>query len=307
LTALEDDAAVYKLRDDLAIVVSVDFFNPIVKDAYLYGQIAAANSLSDVYAMGARPILAMNIVCFPARSMKLDFLDDILRGSRDKINEAGALLVGGHTVIDPKEVKYGLSVTGVVHPEKILRKGGLNAGDRLILTKALGSGIINNAMNGGLLDDETELAVARAMASLNKKASEIALQVGVHACTDVTGFGLSGHLLEMTKESQGVGVEIESSALRLFPRVEEFAKAGLIPPGTQRNRKYQKDRVSLSAEIPDWKQWILFDAQTSGGLVLSVSSGKADRLLDELHAQGVDQAAVIGRAVEDPGGKIVVL
>jgi selenide,water dikinase len=307
LTALEDDAAVYKLRDDLAIVVSVDFFNPIVKDAYLYGQIAAANSLSDIYAMGAKPILSMNIVCFPARSMKLDFLDDILRGSRDKINEAGALLVGGHTVIDPKEVKYGLSVTGVVHPEKILRKGGLNAGDRLILTKALGSGIINNAMNGGLLDDETELAVARAMASLNKKASEIALQVGVHACTDVTGFGLSGHLLEMTKESQGVGVEIESSALRLFPRVEEFAKAGLIPPGTQRNRKYQKDRVSLSAEIPDWKQWILFDAQTSGGLVLSVSSGKADRLLDELHAQGVDQAAVIGRAVEDPGGKIVVL
>jgi selenide,water dikinase len=307
LTALEDDAAVYKLRDDLAIVVSVDFFNPIVKDAYLYGQIAAANSLSDVYAMGARPILAMNIVCFPARSMKLDFLDDILRGSRDKINEAGALLVGGHTVIDPKEVKYGLSVTGVVRPEKILRKGGLNAGDRLILTKALGSGIINNAMNGGLLDDETELAVARAMASLNKKASEIALQVGVHACTDVTGFGLSGHLLEMTKESRGVGVEIESSALRLFPRVEEFAKAGLIPPGTQRNRKYQKDRVSLSAEIPDWKQWILFDAQTSGGLVLSVSSGKADRLLNELHAQGVDQAAVIGRAFEDPGGKIVVL
>lgn len=235
---MEDDAAVYKLREDLAIAVSVDYFNPIVREAYLYGQIAAANALSDIYAMGAKPIIALNIVCFPAASMGLGVLEDVLRGSVDKLREAGTLLVGGHTVIDPKEIKYGLSVTGIVHPEKMLRKGGLKVGDKLILTKALGTGIINNALEGRMLDESTQSQVAQSMATLNKKASEVALEARIRACTDITGFGLAGHLLEMIRESKGVGIELHSSSPPLFPRVEEFAKTGLIPPGSKRNRKF---------------------------------------------------------------------
>ena len=306
LAGVEDDAAVYKLREDLAIVVSVDYFNPIVREAYLYGQIAAANALSDIYAMWAKHIIALNIVCFPAASMDLRVLEEVLRGSSDKLREAGVLLVGGHTVIDPKEIKYGLSVTGIVHPEKILRKGGLKVGDKLILTKALGTGIINNALKGGLLDENTQSEVAQSMATLNKRASEIALKASIRACTDVTGFGLVGHLLEMIKGSKDTGVEVDSSSLRLFPRVEEFAKAGLIPPGTRRNRKFQEEQVSFSKDIPDWKQWVLFDAQTSGGLILSVPAQEAGWLLERLHAGGVKEASVIGQVVEEPRGKIVV-
>jgi len=303
---VEDDAAVYKLREDLAIVVSVDYFNPIVREAYLYGQIAAANALSDIYAMGAKPIIALNIVCFPAASMGLDVLEDVLRGSSDKLREAGVLLVGGHTVIDPKEVKYGLSVTGIVHPEKMLRKGGLKVGDKLILTKALGTGIINNALKGGMLDKNTESQVAQSMATLNKKASEIALEAGIRTCTDVTGFGLAGHLLEMIKGSEDAGVEIDSSSLHLFPKVEDFAKTGLIPPGSQRNRKFYQDKVSFSKAIPEWKQWIMFDAQTSGGLILSAPAQTTGSLLRRLHEEGVEEASVIGKVVGDREGKIVI-
>jgi selenide,water dikinase len=306
LAGVEDDAAVYKLREDLAIVVTVDYFNPIVREAYLYGQIAAANALSDIYAKGAKPIIALNIVCFPAASMDLLTLEEVLRGGSEKLREAGVLLVGGHTVIDPSEIKYGLSVTGIVHPEKMLRKGGLKAGDMLILTKALGTGIINNAMKGGMLDEHTESEVTLSMATLNKRASEIALEANVHACTDVTGFGLAGHLLEMIRESKGVGIEVDSASLRLFPRVDEFAKARLIPPGTRRNRKYQEGCVSFSKEIPDWMQWILFDAQTSGGLILSVPASEAEWSLERLHAEGVKEAAIIGHVVGEPRGKILV-
>jgi selenide,water dikinase len=303
---VEDDAAVYKLREDLAIVVSVDYFNPIVREAYLYGQIAAANALSDIYAMGAKPIIALNIVCFPAASMGLGVLKDVLRGSSDKLREAGTLLVGGHTVIDPKEIKYGLSVTGIVHPEKMLRKGGLKVGDKLILTKALGTGIINNALKGGMLDESTQSQVAQSMATLNKRASEVALEASIRACTDVTGFGLAGHLLEMIKGSKDAGVEIDSSSLRLFSKVEDFAKAGLIPPGSQRNKKFYQEKVSFSKAVPEWKQWIMFDAQTSGGLILSAPAQTTDSLLRRLHEEGVEEASVIGKVVEDREGRIVV-
>ena len=306
LAGVGDDAAVYRLREDLAIVVSVDYFTPIVKEAYLYGQIAAANALSDIYVMGAKPIIALNIVCFPAASMDLLTLEEVLRGSSDKLKEAGVLLVGGHTVIDPKEIKYGLSVTGTVDPKRMLTKGGLKVGDRLILTKALGTGIINNALKGGLLDAGTELEVAQSMATLNKRASEVAQEAGVHACTDVTGFGLVGHLLEMIRESEDVGLEVHFSSLPLFPRVEEFAEAGLIPPGSQRNRKFYQEKVSFSKDIPECKQWIVFDAQTSGGLILSIPEEETDRLLERLHAQRVKEAAVIGHVVREPKGEIMV-
>jgi selenide,water dikinase len=297
---------VYRLREDLAIVVSVDYFTPIVKEAYLYGQIAAANALSDIYAMGAKPVIALNIVCFPAASMDLLMLEEVLKGSSDKLKEAGVLLVGGHTVIDPREIKYGLSVTGIVDPKRMLTKGGLEAGDKLILTKALGTGIINNALKGGMLDVDTELEVAQSMTALNKRASEIAQEAGVHTCSDVTGFGLAGHLLEMIRESEDVGIKVDFSSLPLFTRVEEFAEAGLIPPGSQRNREFYQERVSFSEDILEWKRWIVFDAQTSGGLVLSIPEEETDWLLGRLHKEGMKEAAVIGHVVGEPKGEIMV-
>jgi len=278
LTGMEDDAAIYKLREDLAVIATVDFFTPIVKEAYIYGQIAAANALSDVYAMGGKPIAAMNIVCFPAASMDLSMLKEVLRGGADKLKDANVALVGGHSVIDPKEIKYGLSVTGIIDPRRMLTKGHLEVGDKLILTKALGCGIINNALKGGMVDQETQDEVAKSMATLNKKASEIALEVGVNVCTDITGFGVAGHVLEMIEQTEeDVGIEIDSSSLPLFPRVEEFAKMGLIPPGDQRNRKFREEKVDFSKDVPDWKQWVVFDAQTSGGLMLALPPPKSRR------------------------------
>jgi selenide,water dikinase len=286
-------------------VVSVDYFTPIVRDAYTFGQIAAANALSDIYAMGAKPIIALNIVCFPVASMGLGVLEDVLRGSSDKLREAGTLLVGGHTVIDPKEIKYGLSVTGIVHPEKMLRKGGLKVGDKLILTKALGTGIINNALKGGMLDESTQSQVAQSMATLNKRASEVALEASIRACTDVTGFGLAGHLLEMIKGSEDAGVEIDSSSLRLFPKVEDFAKTGLIP------RKPEKQKI-----LP--RQGILFQNHPRveavdyvrradfRGFNSLTPAQETDSLLRRLHEEGVEEASVIGKVVEDPEGRIVV-
>lgn len=306
MAGIEDDAAVYKVRDGLAVVVSVDYFTPIVRDVYMFGQIAAANALSDIYAMGAKPIIALNIVCFPAGSMELAMLEEVLTGSSDKLREANVLLVGGHTVIDPKEIKYGLSVIGTVHPGKILKKGGLELGDQLILTKALGTGIINNALKGGMLDEQTEVEVAQSMATLNKRASELAVEVSTHACTDVTGFGLAGHLLEMLRESSGVGIEIDSTSLALFPKVEEFTKAGLIPPGSQRNRAFQEPKVLFSKDIPDWKRWMLFDAQTSGGLIISVPADEAEPLLARFQEEGMGKAAIIGKVIDEPKGRITV-
>jgi len=308
LAGIEDDAAVYKLREDLAVIASVDYFTPIVKEAYIYGQIAAANALSDVYAMGGKPIAAMNIVCFPAASMGLSMLGEVLRGGADKLKEANVALVGGHSVIDPKEIKYGLSVIGIIDPRRILTKGHLEVGDKLILTKALGTGIINNALKGGMVDEETQAEVAQSMATLNKKASEIALEIGVNVCTDITGFGVAGHLLEMIEQTEeNAGIEIDSSSLPLFPRVEEFAKMGLIPPGSQRNREFREEKVEFSGDVPDWKQWLVFDAQTSGGLMLAVPPQKAEEALKKLYKQGVDKATVIGEVVQKPKAIIMVI
>jgi len=307
LASMDDDAAVYRLREDLAIIATVDYFTPIVKEAYVYGQIAAANALSDVYAMGGKPILAMNMVCYPASSMNLSTLEEVLRGGADKLKEAQVALVGGHSVIDPKEIKYGLSVIGIIDPRRILTKGHLKTGDRLILTKALGCGIINNALKGGMVDEETQAVVSRSMAALNKKASEIALDVGVSVCTDITGYGVAGHLLEMIEQTEeDVGIAIDSSSLPLFPRVEEFTRMGLIPPGDRRNRAYREKLVHFSMDVPGWKQWLLFDAQTSGGLVLALPPDKSEEALKKLHEEGMDNAAVIGEVVKEPRKKILV-
>lgn len=287
--------------------MSVDYFTPIVKEAYVYGQIAAANALSDVYAMGGRPIAALNIVCFPASSMDISMLGEVLRGGTDKLKEAHVALVGGHSLIDPKEIKYGLSVLGIIDPRKILTKGHLEVGNKLILTKALGCGIINNALKAGLLDEETQAEVAESMATLNKKASEIALELGVKVCTDITGFGVAGHLLEMIEQTEeDVCIEMDASSLPLFPRVEEFTRMGLIPPGDQRNRKFREELVDFSQDVPDWKQWILFDAQTSGGLVLALPPNKVEEALKKLHEQGINKATVIGTVVKGLKRKIMV-
>ena len=298
-----DDAGVYKLTDDLAIVQTVDFFTPIVDDPYTFGQIAVANALSDVYAMGGKPLTALNIVCFPSKVLDISVLRDILRGGIDKMREAGVVLVGGHSVEDP-ELKYGLSVTGTVHPKRVLTKGGARPGDQLILTKPIGTGIISTAVKGGMAGEQVIKAVAQSMAALNKTASEVMLQVGVNACTDITGFGLLGHACEMIQDSR-IGLRIHSASVPIFPETIELARMGMIPGGTYRNKEFRSKMVD-SAGIADVMLDILFDPQTSGGLFVSVSADKASLLLAKLKEAGVTDAAIVGEVVSHPKQRIVV-
>ena len=298
-----DDAGVYKLTDDLAIVQTVDFFTPIVDDPYMFGQIAVANALSDVYAMGGRPLTAMNIVCFPIKTLDISVLRDILRGGIDKLREAGVVLVGGHSVDDP-ELKYGLSVTGTVHPKRILTKGGARPGDQLILTKRIGTGIITTAAKGRLAGEKGVETVAQSMAALNKTASEVMLQIGVNACTDITGFGLLGHACEMIQDSE-VGFKIRSVSVPIFPETLSLARMGMIPGGTSRNKEFRARMVD-AVGIGDVMLDILFDPQTSGGLFMSVGPDKAGLLLSALKEAGVADAAIVGEVVSHPKQRIVV-
>ncbi len=299
-----DDAGVYKLSDELAIIQTIDFITPIVDDPYTFGQIAAANALSDVYAMGGRPLTAMNVVCFPIKSQDISVLGDILRGGWDKMQEAGVTLMGGHSVEDD-ELKYGLSVTGVVHPSKIITKGGAKVGDKLLLTKPLGTGLVSTALKGGVAEKKTVDRVAWVMATLNKTASELMLEAGCHACTDITGFGLLGHASGMVEDSP-LGMEIRISSIPFFPEAKEFAQIGLVPAGTYRNREFRTDMIETASEISDEMLNILFDAQTSGGLLISVPSDKGEELLQNLHRHGVNEASIIGEILAEPQGKIVI-
>jgi len=297
------DAGVYRISDELALVQSLDFFTPVVDDPYLYGQIAAANSLSDVFAMGARPLTAMNIVAFPACSLGPEVLAEILRGGADKVLEAGAVIVGGHSVEDA-EPKYGLSVTGLVHPDRLLSTVGARPGDALVLTKALGTGLLTTALKGEVLDEaELDEAVA-GMCRLNKAASEAALAAGVNACTDITGFGLVGHALEMAEASL-CRLEIDLAALPAYPRALEMADLGLLPEGGHRNRKHYLPRVEGSEGAPAALSDLLCDPQTSGGLLLSVAPERLSRLLSLLAAGG-DRATVIGRVSDEAGAGLIV-
>jgi len=294
---------VYKLTDNLAIIQTVDYFTPIVDDPYAFGQIAVANALSDVYAMGGKPITAMNIVCFPSKTMDISVLGEILSGGLDKLKEAEVTLVGGHSV-DDLELKYGLSVTGVIHPEKVILNSGAKPGDKLILTKPLGTGIINTAIKANMADADAVAAVTEQMTMLNNKASEIMQEIGVHACTDVTGFGLLGHACEMIQSGE-VGLEIDHTTLPIFPKAIEFAQMGLIPAGTYRNRDFRSAMVNFASGVPDWISDVLFDPQTSGGLIISVSDEKAQTLLTRLHDAGLIQSAIIGK-VTNQSGQIMV-
>jgi len=299
-----EDAGVYKLSDDLAIIQTVDFFTPIVDDPYMFGQIAAANALSDVYAMGGKPLTAMNIVCFPIKTMDISILREILKGGLDKMKEAGVTLVGGHSVED-SELKYGLSVTGTIHPLKVLTNVGAKVGDRLILTKPLGTGIINTAIKGGMAKEDSIERVTRYMASLNKRASEIMQEIGANACTDVTGFGLLGHAFEMI-EGTGKGIVINASDVPMFPEAVNFAKMGMVPGGTYRNREFRINQVDIDSALSPYLIDILFDPQTSGGLLIAVSGKKAQEMVKRLRKEGIEDAAIIGKVVNDTQERIVV-
>jgi selenide,water dikinase len=298
-----DDAGVYRLTDELALVQTVDFFTPIVDDPFIFGQIAAANALSDVYAMGANPICAMNVVGFPAREIGLSVLNAILRGGHDKLREAGVALVGGHTISDP-ELKYGLSVTGVVHPDRILTNHGAQPGDRLLLTKPLGTGIVNTAIKGGLASDEAIAAVVVSMSALNRDAVLIAMEHGVRACTDVTGFGLAGHAHEMIA-GHGVGLRIDGSSLPYFDEAREYAGMGLLPGGLGRNREFYEPHVEIAGGVAEHLVDLIYDPQTSGGLLLAVPADRAERLAEQLRAKAI-AAAIVGEVVADADEKIAV-
>jgi len=299
-----DDAAVYKLSDDLAVVQTVDFFTPVVDDPYTFGSIAAANALSDVYAMGARPAMALNIAGFPIDKLPLDVLVEILRGGSDKVEEAGISIAGGHTIEDT-EPKYGLVVMGLVHPDRIMTNSGAKTGDVLILTKPIGTGIISTAMKAEVAHQESIDAAVEVMSTLNKTAAEKMLEVGVNSCTDVTGFGLLGHLYEMVSASQ-VGAEISYEKVPLIPGTWELADDLIIPAGTSRNHEYLSDHVIWGDEIEYEQQMILCDAQTSGGLLVSVPAEKSEALIKALEESGALAAARIGKIVQDENCRIRV-
>lgn len=299
-----DDAGVYRVSDELALVQTIDFFPPMVDDPFSFGQIAAANALSDIYAMGGIPKTAMNIVAFPAKSLDIFILRAIIEGGLSKMREAGVVLVGGHTVED-SELKYGLSVTGYIHPERILTKGNLQTGDRLILTKPLGTGIVSTAIKAGLADQSLVDRVTLAMATLNRQAALVMEDFTVHACTDITGFGFLGHLAEMVVDS-GYGVRIFAKQIPIYPEALEWAAMGLIPGGAYNNRNFRGAFVDFAAGIPLNFQDLLFDPQTSGGLLISVVAEEADALVVALKEKGIDCAAIVGEVVAEPIDKIVV-
>ena len=291
-----DDSAVYRINDELALVQSVDFFPPIVDDPYTYGAIAAANSLSDIYAMGANPLIGLNLVCFPMGLSK-DLLAEILKGGADKMTEAGAIVVGGHT-IDDAEPKYGLAVTGVIKPGDQVTNSGAFPGDHLVLTKPLGSGIVVTGRKAGKADKSIEDQAIAIMATLNKAAAEVMVQVGVNACTDITGFGLLGHLRE-TVEASEVGAQINLSNVPTIPGIWELAEMGVAPGGTRRNMESLQDAVVWEDDISEEAKVILSDAQTSGGLLMSVAPEKTTQLLKALKAAGVNDAVAVGEITAD--------
>ncbi|WP_034300061.1 selenide, water dikinase SelD [Alkalibacterium sp. AK22] len=298
-----DDAGVYKLTDDLAIVQTLDFFTPIVDDPYDFGQVAAANALSDVYAMGGTPVTALNIVAFPIFDLDKAILSEILRGASDKVQEAGCNLVGGHS-IDDQEPKFGLSVTGTIHPDQIQTNAGARIGDQLILTKPIGVGISTTALKRGLLSDEEVSRVTAVMAMLNKGAAEVMKNYPVHACTDVTGFGLLGHLGEMAAESRQA-ITLMKDQVPVLPRVRELAEQGVVPGGSKSNLRHVKEAVHFDDRLDEIDQLILADAVTSGGLLMAVEAAQAEALLAELKAKGLD-ASLIGSVTDGPAGQLFV-
>lgn len=298
-----DDAAVYKLDDEKAMIQTLDFFTPIVDDPYMFGQIAAANSLSDVYAMGGEPVVALNIVGFPT-CLDLSILNEILKGGADKVKEAGALLVGGHSVED-NEPKYGLSVTGLIHPDKVLTNATAKPGDVLVITKPVGVGILNTAIKAEMLSEEEVQKAMHIMASLNKTAAEGLKHVTVNSCTDITGFGLAGHAFEMADGSD-VTVVLDSKLIPVAEGAIENASMGLVPAGAYRNAEYIKGKYHFDESVTEAMRDIIFDPQTSGGLMVSLPADQVDTLL-KYYEEHLDTAfAVIGHVEEKSEHALVI-
>lgn len=299
-----DDAAVYKLNEDSAAILTLDFFTPVVDDPYTFGQIAAANSLSDVYAMGGTPTTAMNIVCFPT-CISMDILKEILRGGAHKVMEAGAVLVGGHSV-DDNEPKYGLSVMGLVHPNKVTANAGAKVGDVLILTKPLGIGILNTAIKADMLDRDIYEKAVFIMSYLNKDACEAMVKVEAKGCTDITGFGLLGHACEMA-ESSDVTIELWTDYIPIIKESIDLAKIGIIPAGTYNNQEFLKEKINFISEIKQEMKDIMYDPQTSGGLLISIPENRSVELMDLLKKKNKTDFNIIGKIKEKTAYPIEVL
>ena len=300
-----DDAAVYRLSDETALVQSVDVFTPVVDDPYTFGQVAAANALSDVYAMGARPILALSLIGFPVDKLPLSDMTLILKGGADKAREAGIDIAGGHSLED-NEPKYGLFVTGVVHPDRVITNAGAKPGDLLVLTKPLGIGVLTHCIKKGLLNEEERTRVVDVMVRLNRAASEAMVEVGVSACTDITGFGLLGHLQEML-EASGVSARIRVSQVPLLPGVRERVVKGIVPGGTKKNLKFYSSHADWIGDVGEVDQLVLADAPTSGGLLISVPRERAEQLKASLEKKGVVTRAVIGQVLSENPGRVEVI
>jgi selenide,water dikinase len=294
-----DDAGVFRLRPDLAIVNTVDFFTPIVDDPYTFGRVAASNALSDVYAMGAEPKTALNIVGFPKGKIDIAVLAEILRGGAERVRKAGAVVVGGHSIID-EELKYGLAVTGVIHPDRVIRNAGVEAGDALVLTKPLGTGIVSTALKRRRAPASSVRAAVASMVALNRTASKVMRAFPVHACSDITGFGLLGHAQEMASAS-GVTIEIDAGRMPLLPGAKRLAEAGWLTGGCRRNRAYLTDKVAIDASVPPGLVEVAYDPQTSGGLLIAVSERHAARLVRRLHGAGIESATTVARATAPQG------
>ena len=290
-----DDAGVYKINDDLAIVFTTDFFPPLCSDPYEFGQIAAANSISDIYAMGADPALALNIMMFPSKGIPLEAYTDILNGGFDKATEAGVKIIGGHTIDDPTP-KYGLAVIGFVHPQKVITNSGARAGDKLILTKPLGTGIILAGQRTGIARNQNVEEAKRQMKLLNKSAAEVMKKHNVKGATDVTGFGLAGHALKMAKAS-AVSIKLKMKQAPLIEQTYSLVNEGCIPGASFRNLEYAENNTLFAGDLDYNLKMIAFDAQTSGGLLISAPAGKADDIINDLHKTGLASAAIVGEAI----------
>ncbi len=299
-----DDAGVYRLSDDLAIVQTLDFITPIVDDPYAFGAIAAANAVSDIYAMGATPVTALNIVGYPAAQIEPSLVAQILQGGYDKLTEADVAVIGGHTVDNPSLI-YGLTVTGIVHPQKVITNAGAKPGDVLVLTKPLGTGAINHGIKQDKTPPELVAKAIEVMTTLNKAAAEAMLEVGVNACTDVTGFGLIGHLHEMIEASK-VGAKIFASKVPLLDGVLELIEQRVYPGGARSNKKFADSFTRWHDEVPEAMRIALCDPQTSGGLLISVAKEKLDNLMEAMERKGVKWAKVIGEIVAEPIGEVSV-
>lgn len=306
-----DDAGVYRLNEETALIQTLDFFTPIVDDPFSFGQIAAANALSDVYAMGGTPLLAMNILACPVKTMELSVIREVIRGGLDKVQEAGALLVGGHSIED-SELKYGLSITGTVHPDRVLLNAGARPGDRLLLTKPLGTGILSTALKGGLAGSEVEAEMVAVMATLNRLAADIMGQArvrgeAVHACTDITGFGLLGHLSEMLLAS-GVSARIYGDKVPILAGVREYAAMGIIPAGAHVNHKHLAASLLHNEGQQNDLSLIFSDPQTSGGLLIAASPAAAEFILTELQSHQYPLAcADIGEIMAGGPGQMEII